>query len=72
LSPTTRRQCRRCVVWTGVGSTPAIAINPTTLTFSTVLGQTSAVQNITVSNAGGGTLNVSGAALAAANAATWS
>ncbi len=54
---------------TGVGNTPAIAINPTTLTFSTVLGQTSAVQNITVSNAGGGTLNVTGAALAAANAA---
>lgn len=54
---------------TGVGNTPAIAVNPATLTFSTVLGQTSAVQNVTVSNAGGGTLNVTGAALAAANAA---
>lgn len=54
---------------TGVGNTPAIAISPATLTFSTVLGQTSAVQNVTVTNAGGGTLNVTGAALAAANAA---
>lgn len=58
------------VAGSGVNNTPEFLIaapNPPTLTYNTALGQTSAAQNVTVRNNGGGTLTVSAAT--ASNAA---
>ncbi len=61
------------IALTGTGTTPAISLSPTSITFaSQPVGSASAAQTVTLTNSGTGALNLTGITLSGANAADYS